>query len=229
MSILGEVTELAKLLCEVLKAEPRGSGCLALLDLYRALGALIDESANLFERGFALGMDDPAVQVPGRSPEDEWATRVAIRCGLVEGAMREFLSRFADVAEPLEIHDRDLVKRLRFHVDAKLAWFGAFYDLHQVGVVDIPSRRLRRKVVRLASLDEIPSAWRARRVSRPEEELADYGFLLSEEYDLADPHVLKRLISAGEGNVTALAQAHEELAAFIRAHCSLDDLLSTRG
>lgn len=40
--------------------------------------------------------------------------------------MRGFMYRFATVADALEIHDRDLAKRLSFHLHVKLAWYGAF-------------------------------------------------------------------------------------------------------
>lgn len=78
-------------------------------------------------------------------------------------------------------------------------------------------------------MDRWPSPEHAEELTEPEEELARLGLVSAEEYELADPIVLRQLIGAGHQNVAELAHVRDELAAFIRAHCTLEDLLSVRG
>jgi len=103
-------------------------------------------------------------------------------------------------------------------VQIKGQWFSEFMNMYEAGRIELPTRRLRRTVLRLATMQEIPR--------NLDDRISWRRLLLREEYDLADPDAMERLVVAGRRNVEELEQIRAQLADFIRTHCALDDLLA---
>lgn len=222
--LLGDIVQLANFIREVRRSEPAIKTCAGLYELYRTFGDVVKVGDSVVSR-IAVPLDDPNLRNTRAypSPEAKWADSANNEFARLEKAVKRLIRQLHALDIVLEVHDPELLARLDFHLAMKSMWYSEFMRLYEAGHIDLPSRRVHRRVLRLASLDEIralPRSWDIREGDlRPLERV--------EEYDISGAEAVERLVTAGRRNVEQLRAVRDELGAFLKTNCRLEDLMTS--
>jgi hypothetical protein len=192
--------------------------------LYRALDAVIESSRVGLTQLGSLESDRVQKTQFFDTPEEKWAYFTNKAFEKVDESVIELITALSATEHALKIFGSEVFLRFEYHLGAKAAWYKEFVRLYEAGRIDVSSRKLKRSVLRLAEDDELAILADFQTVD-PEtlDRLRDV-----EDLDVAGPGAIMRLVEVGEKNVDGLATARDELASFMRKHCTLDSLLASR-
>lgn len=221
--LLGDIVQLARFLRDITASRPKVKTCAGLYDLYRSLGDVIRASSLAVDHYLGVPLDAPFLvgTTSFSSPEAKWASVTNSDFKKLEKAVQQFVAQLRTLRGVFEIYDQQLVNQIEFHFWLKSRWYREFGRLYQAGHIDLQSRRMYTRTLRLAQASEIPPNFR-HSSSKVFEQLESV-----EELDVSGPEAVNRLVEAGQENVQQLEALKAELGEFIKAHCTMETLLAS--
>ena len=221
--MLGDIVELAKLAREVVMS-PRAkvNGWRQFLKLYHSLDDVIDASHLVLEHYFLVPLNAPFLTGTRsyKSPLDKWVSVTNKDFKKLDEAVVAFIKSYDQLVRILEIFDKDLSKRINYHFGVKSWWCSVIADAYCGGRITPDGKTLQRTAFRLEKA--IPAARYGPAMCGGDaaEKLAE-----KEAVDISQNEVKERLVEVGRQNLEAMRGIKSDLAAFIRNHCRIEDVL----
>ena len=221
--MLNEIVELAKIAKEIVSSSrAKVSGWRQFLRLYHTLDDVSDASDIVLDHYFLVPLDVPFLigTRSYKSPLGKWVSVTNDDFKELDQAVVAFIKCYDQLACLLEVYDSNLIKRINYHFGVKSWWCGIVGEAYCSGRISSDGRTLHKTAIRLAQA--IPSSRYGRDVCGGD---AAKALTTKEAIDISDSQVKQYLVEKGRKNVEALRGIKTDLAAFIRSHCKIEDLM----
>jgi hypothetical protein len=218
--MFGEILNLAKFVREIIvDRSKKVGGWKKIYNLYLSLDAVIDSSLTASEHCISMPLDPRFLQPSQSSPaEIRWIRITNEDFKRLDRAVKSFLVYFSEAQHVLEIYDEDLEKSLRHHFNFKRGWIGHFIAVYSSGEIEPDGKRIKRTALSIIkTLEESFDNIGSQTESAQE--------IYEEVIDISTHQEREKLIQAGRQNIEGLKKVKADLAAFIKQHCKIEDLL----